>query len=102
MSFTFYIVILYGTYFFSHFSNKEKFWKQVLLNKSKLNFCLRKNSASCDESIKKVIIIIKFGTLSGRIGKVVASHAEVARSIPVCAETAPIYTTHEALRGYCP
>ena len=38
-------------------------------------------------------------TLSGRIGKVVASHA-VARSIP--AEVALIYTMHEALRGYCP
>ena len=40
-------------------------------------------------------------TLSGRIGKMVASHAEVARSIPAVAETAPIYTMHEALRGYC-
>ena len=39
-------------------------------------------------------------TLSGRIGKVVASHAAVARSVP--AEVAPIYTMHEALRGYCP
>ena len=38
--------------------------------------------------------------LSGRIGKVVASHAEVARSIP--AEAAPIYTMHKALSGYCP
>ena len=38
--------------------------------------------------------------LSGRIGKVVASHAEAARSIP--AEVALIYTMHEALRGYCP
>ena len=36
-------------------------------------------------------------TLSGRIGKVVASHAAVARSIP--AEVALINTTHEALRG---
>ena len=41
-------------------------------------------------------------TLSGHVGKVVASHAEVARSIPGCAETAPIYTMHVALRGYCP
>ena len=49
-------------------------------------------------------------TLSGCIGKVVASHAEVARSIPAVAETAPIYTMHaapiftrnEALRGYFP
>ena len=38
-------------------------------------------------------------TLSGRIGKVVASHAAVARSLP--AEFALIYTIHEALRGYC-
>ena len=38
-------------------------------------------------------------TLSGRIGKVVASHAEVARSSP--AEVALIYTMHEALKGYC-
>ena len=38
--------------------------------------------------------------LSGRLGKVVASHAAVARSIP--AEVALIYTMHEAFRGYCP
>ena len=39
-------------------------------------------------------------TLSGRIGKVIASHAAVARSSPV--EVALIYTMHVALRGYCP
>ena len=39
-------------------------------------------------------------TLSGLIGKVVASHAAVARSSP--AEVALIYTMHVALRGYCP
>ena len=39
-------------------------------------------------------------SLSGSIGKVVASHAAVARSIP--AEVALIYNMHEALRGYCP
>ena len=39
-------------------------------------------------------------TLSGRIGKVVASHAAVARSSP--AEVGLIYTMHVALRGYCP
>ena len=39
-------------------------------------------------------------TPSGRIGKLVASHAAVARSIP--AEVALIYTMHEELRGYCP
>ena len=38
--------------------------------------------------------------LSGRIGKMVSSHAAVARSIP--AEVALIYNMHEALRGYCP
>ena len=38
-------------------------------------------------------------TLSDRIGKVVASHAAVARSSP--AEVALIYTMHEALREYC-
>ena len=41
-------------------------------------------------------------TMSGRIGKVVASHAEVVTSIPSWAETAPIYTMHEALREYYP
>ena len=39
-------------------------------------------------------------TLSGRIGKVVALHAAVARSSP--AEVALIYTMHVELRGYCP
>ena len=39
-------------------------------------------------------------TLSGRIGKVVAEHAAVARSIP--AEVSLIYTMHEGLRGHCP
>ena len=39
-------------------------------------------------------------TLSGRIGKVVASHAVVARSSP--ADVALIYTMHVAIRGYCP
>ena len=41
--------------------------------------------------IVKVMVAVT-DTLSGRIGKVVASHAEVARSIPGCAETAPIHT----------
>ena len=39
-------------------------------------------------------------TLSGRIGKVVASHAAVARSSP--AEVGLIHTMHVALRWYCP
>ena len=41
-------------------------------------------------------------TLSDRIGKVVVSHAEVARSIPGWAETAPIYTLQDSLKRYCP
>ena len=45
-------------------------------------------------------IIPKDYTLSGHIGKVVASNAAVARSIP--AEVALIYTMHVTLRGYCP
>ena len=39
-------------------------------------------------------------TPSGRMGKVVASHAAVARSSP--AEVALIYTIQVELRGYCP
>ena len=39
-------------------------------------------------------------TQSGRKGKMVASHAAVAHSIP--AEVVLIYTMHEPLRGYCP
>ena len=46
------------------------------------------------------LISILLSGLSGRIGKVVASHAVFVRSIP--AEVALIYTMHEALRGYCP
>ena len=38
--------------------------------------------------------------LSGRIGKVVASHAAVARSSS--AEVSLIYTVHVALKGHCP
>ena len=45
-------------------------------------------------------MVIMDYTLSGCIGKVVASHAAVARSNPV--EVTLIYTIHEALRGYCP
>ena len=49
--------------------------------------------------------ILRIHTLSGRIGKVVASHAEgckVARSNPGCGWAAMIYTIHEELRGNCP
>ena len=38
--------------------------------------------------------------LNGRIGKVVASHAAVARSSP--AVVALIYIMHVVIRGYCP
>ena len=51
-------------------------------------------------SSRKVKNRIYYTTLSGRIGKVVASHAAVAHSIP--AEVALIYTLHKALRGNCP
>ena len=47
-----------------------------------------------------IFIRLNFHTLSGRIGKVVAQHAAVARSSP--ADVALIYTMHVALRGYCP
>ena len=58
-----------------------------------------------NESSKPVTYLYKLRymlcyTLSGRIGKVVASHAAVARSIH--AEVALIYTMREALRGYSP
>ena len=43
---------------------------------------------------------VHYYTLSGRIGKVVDSHAAVARSIP--AEVALIYNMHQEFRGYCP
>ena len=47
-------------------------------------------------------VAASLGGLSDLIGKVVASHAAVTRSIPAVAETAPIYTMHEALRACCP
>ena len=46
------------------------------------------------------LITLCMHTLSGHIGKVVASDAAVARSSP--AEVALIYTMHVALKGYCP
>ena len=58
----------------------------------------------CFTGVRNINIIMEvywiIYTLSGRMGKVVASHAAVARSIP--AEVSLIYTIHEALRGYCP
>ena len=53
----------------------------------------------CTELIHTVYRAYPHCTLSGRIGKVVASHAAVARSSP--AEVGLIYTMHVALRGYC-
>ena len=50
--------------------------------------------------LKGEIVNIYPYNLSGRIGKVVASHAAVARSIP--AEVALIYNMQEALKGYSP
>ena len=57
--------------------------------------CLRPASSilsTCPNHLVKPFYI-----LSGRIGKVVASHAAVARSSP--AEVGLIYTMHEELRG---
>ena len=51
-----------------------------------------------DSKQSREAIDLPLYTLSGRIGKVVASHAAVARSSP--AEVALIYTMHVALRGY--
>ena len=51
-------------------------------------------------SLPEVAVNSLIHTLSDLIGKVVASHAEVPKSIPGSAETAPIHTMHEALRGY--
>ena len=56
-------------------------------------FAYRKGLGTCNA------FFCLFHTLRGRIGKVVASHAAVARSSP--ADVALIYTTHVALRGYC-
>ena len=57
-----------------------------------------------DVDIQCIVTVIvpntEDNTLSGRIGKVFASHAAVGRSSP--AEVALIYAMHEALRGYCP
>ena len=48
-------------------------------------------------------LTVPLNTLSGRIGKVVdVEGCKVARSNPGCGSATPIYTMHEALRGYCP
>ena len=66
-----------------------------------INICIyRQRYQKSLEDINLIHLLSSIYTLSGRIGKVVASHAAVARSIP--AEVALIYTIHEALRGYCP
>ena len=60
-----------------------------------LNNMFLKNIVGISKTLNQV-----HSTLSGRIGKVVASHAAVEWSIP--ADVALIYNMHEALRGYCP
>ena len=75
-------------------------------------FCHR-NRYQCSAAIPQQLFLYCYvhphplsqSTLSSRIGKVVASHAEgckVAGSDPGCGWAAPIYTMHEALRGYWP
>ena len=54
----------------------------------------------CSQSSKIIKNKTVKHTLSGRIGKVVVSHAAVARSSP--AEIALIYTMHVAVRGVLP
>ena len=77
---------------------------RLSLNVSKSSYMIISNQEnSLDIKIRKTILtkvstVKKF--LSGRIGKVVASHAAVARLSPT--EIALIYTMHEELRGYCP
>ena len=66
---------------------------------------LWKSIGNWQQRRKTGLLELEWYTLSGRIHKVVASHAEgckVARSNTGCGCAAPIYTMHEALRGYCP
>ena len=49
--------------------------------------------------LKACLTMLTWYMILGRIGKVVTSHAAVAKSI--LAAVAPIYTMHEVLRGYC-
>ena len=48
----------------------------------------------------RVIFLAKAQTLSGRIGKVVASYAYMQGWL--LAQAAPIYIMHDELKGYCP
>ena len=50
---------------------------------------------------KKGYFPATFYTPSGCIGKVLPRMLKVPRSNPGCGWAAPIYTMHEALRGYC-
>ena len=72
---------------------------------TKLSRKIAQNATYNCQMLIEIIKILRYHRLltypqSGRIGKVVAMHAAVARSIP--AEVALIYTMHEAVRGYCP
>ena len=49
--------------------------------------------------LKACLTMLTWNMILGSIGKVVTSHAAVAKSI--LAEVALIYTMHEVLRGYC-
>ena len=61
-----------------------------------LNASSGPSQISCNIPISFVFVPCIY-TLSGRLGKVVASHVAVARSI--APEVALIYTMHEAIRG---
>ena len=78
---------------------------KFLLTRRVLKFLLNRQAhvtyspCSPDRSMTPVPPVHPTG-LSGRIGKVVASHAAVARLIP--AQVALTFTMHEALRRYYP
>ena len=84
--------------------NKIQNFAEFLVLIISIAYCLHKKWKYFDVSpitlLTNFLSNLVFHTLSGRIGKVAAAHAAVARSIP--AEVALIYTMHEALRGYCP
>ena len=84
-----------------------RWWVQLQLpgaNQLILNQLQHPITQHKETKAQSTIDVVK-STLSGRIGKVVASHAEgwnVAHSNPVCGWAAPIYAMYEELRGYCP
>ena len=82
-----YLVLYLRQAFVEHWEFKHEYEKN------------HKNKSLIPRIISSYSIYI-FYILSGCIGKVVASHAAVARSSP--AEVALIHTMHVALRGYCP